>query len=694
MAFPQKGLKMKKDERNGNNPDFYESQDFNESQDYNNNYGGYFDSSEYLDGILDDPIKWGYEPDVSDKSEIVADPEKKLADAIRMAQKESLGRLGDIIVGAGDEETWATDVAQCNNGIACGEVSSEKKLEDAIRLARKESLARLGGIVDCASDNTTWATDVMPCNNSVACDEEIKGPKTIINLMNMSEMPVLQERHPVFLKNWFIHPDFFRRIELVPTRMTEARNAALFGDIFQKYLAHCRPLGGFLVFTGKRWEKDEDKARGLVMSFTDEQLAVAGRWYDTHEANIQQRLKAVNTAKLNGTYDSEKNAQDIKAEATAKSIADSYYALAKKANTTTGIDNILKNIKTPLIANPEDFDAHPFLLNTPNGTVNLRTSELLPHNPADRITKMTAVSPNLINMDKWLGFMKDLTGGDKEFELYLQKLAGLCLIGKVKKELLVLAKGSGSNGKSTFFNVIAMVLGDFACMLSPDVLIESRTKNIGPELALLKGRRLALASELPSGKHLDANAMKRLVSTDFIHAEAKYCAPISFKPSHTLILLTNNYPFVRDHDYGTWRRIMAAPFSARFVGKGTIENYADILIEEAGGAALYWMIMGARIDIEQDFSFDPLPKCVEEETKEYRSDNSWISRFTDSRCECKTGVFARAGELFAAYVDFAKQSGEDVKTQTEFSAAMVALGHAKKRRNVGVTYEGVSLRQL
>jgi phage/plasmid-associated DNA primase len=104
------------------------------------------------------------------------------------------------------------------------------------------------------------------------------------------------------------------------------------------------------------------------------------------------------------------------------------------------------------------------------------------------------------------------------------------------------------------------------------------------------------------------------------------------------------------------------------------------------------MIEGAYIFISQGFSFSPLPDCVAEETSEYRFENNWIANFVDCCCECKPGVFARAGELYATYVVFAKERGEDAKSQPEFSAALIALGHTKMRRNIGVTYNGLCIR--
>ena len=67
-------------------------------------------------------------------------------------------------------------------------------------------------------------------------------------------------------------------------------------------------------------------------------------------------------------------------------------------------------------------------------------------------------------------------------------------------------------------------------------------RNVKPELAEAKGKRLLIASELEEGMRLNTSTVKQLCSTDEIFAEKKYKDPFSFKPSHTLVLYTNHLP--------------------------------------------------------------------------------------------------------------------------------------------------------
>jgi phage/plasmid-associated DNA primase len=186
-----------------------------------------------------------------------------------------------------------------------------------------------------------------------------------------------------------------------------------------------------------------------------------------------------------------------------------------------------------------DLDAHPFLLNTPAGEVDLTTGALLPHDPANLHTRMTAVGPGEEGAELWAAFLATVTCGDWALGEYLQLLSGQEAIGKVFCENLEILYGEGRNGKSTYVNTKMQCLGDYAGTLSAETLtVQGTMRNKNPEYAELRGKRLVVAAELEEGRRLDTAVVKRLCSTDMIHAEKKYRDPFYFTPSHTAILFT------------------------------------------------------------------------------------------------------------------------------------------------------------
>ncbi len=127
--------------------------------------------------------------------------------------------------------------------------------------------------------------------------------------------------------------------------------------------------------------------------------------------------------------------------------------------------------------------------------------------------------------------------------------------------------------------MLARTLGSYSGSISADALTVGCKRNVKPEMAELKGKRLVIAAELEEGVRLNTSIVKQLCSTDEITAEKKYKDPFKFTPTHTIVLYTNHLPRVGANDDGTWRRLIVIPFGAKIHGKSDIKNYADYLYE-------------------------------------------------------------------------------------------------------------------
>lgn len=230
------------------------------------------------------------------------------------------------------------------------------------------------------------------------------------------------------------------------------------------------------------------------------------------------------------------------------------------------------------------------------------------------------MSPENANEELWLACVGELFLGDVELMEYVQQIVGLAAIGKVYQESLIIAYGDGCNGKSTFWNAIARVLGNYSGTLSADALTIGCRRNVKPEMAELKGKRLVIAAELDEGMRLNTSLVKQLCSTDEVYAEKKYKDPFKYVPTHTIVLYTNHLPKVGANDDGTWRRLIVIPFEAKIQGKSDIKNYADYLVTHAGGAILKWIIEGAEKAIACGFHI-PVPAAVKKAVGRYRENN-------------------------------------------------------------------------
>ena len=436
---------------------------------------------------------------------------------------------------------------------------------------------------------------------------------------------------------------------------------------------------GFLRYTGQKWEESDLKARRDVHTLLDRQQKQA-------EAVLAAaRRKADRSAEENG------GVVDSAARAAVRAAENQRKEIIKRRNSQR-ITATLTEAAPLLEIGIDQLDHNGFLLNTPGGTVDLRTGEIRPHDPADFCTKITGVSPGTKGAEKFHEFLDQFTCGDKDLQRYLQETAGEMALGMVTSEDFYAANGDGGNGKSTYFNLQYRVLGDYAGLISSDVLITNKQKNKSPELAELRGKRLVIASELEEGMRLDTGTIKKIASTDPIRAEPKYRAPFSFIPSHTIVLYTNHLPRVGGRDNGTWDRIKIIPCNARFRNTGgEIKNYTSVLFEECGEYVLSWIIEGARKFIEHGFKIE-LPDCVKDAIAEYKEDNDWLSAFLAEQCFMGPTCTAFSGEVYKRYRSYCESMGEFSRSAAEFKRSLENIGIKHKRTKTGGVYIGLSLK--
>lgn len=402
--------------------------------------------------------------------------------------------------------------------------------------------------------------------------------------------------------------------------------------------------------------------------------------------HAEAEAKALAASKGEGAEEALKKAKE------AVSAAKSYHAHALRSRGVARIGGMLELSKHDLVVPADKLDADPFLLNTPDGIVDLRTGEMKAHDidsPYLWCTKMTSVAPGQQGGEMWMDFLNTITCGDASLAGFLQLVAGMASIGKVFHEGIIIANGSGRNGKSTFFNALGAVLGDYTGHMNIETLTTDR-QNRGPELATLRGKRLVIAGELEEGRRLSNATVKRIASTDVIRAEQKYRSPEDIIPSHTLVLYTNHLPRVGSTDDGTWRRLTVVPFNASIPERSDIKNYADVLVKQAGPIILAWTIQGAMNFVRNGFKLD-IPDAVAEATEEYRGRENWLENFIEERCIREPNARVGARDLYLEYRDWANDVGDYVRRENDFAAAMETAGFQKMRPKNRKTWLGLRL---
>lgn len=365
----------------------------------------------------------------------------------------------------------------------------------------------------------------------------------------------------------------------------------------------------------------------------------------------------------------------------------------KSASTGSGSRSVLDLAsRSPLLV-AEQMDADPWLLNCPNGTLDLHTLELRPHDPTDRISKMcgAAYDPQA-TAPEWLAFLRSSLP-DPRVQAFLQRVVGMALIGDVREDVLVFAAGVTRAGKGIFADVVSAALDEYAVTVDNELLVTDRRggkKSAGEESELmrLRGARWAVMSELDRSQRLNEGRMKALTSHDRISAKLMRQDKAEFAPTHTFFVLTNGLPRASATDEAVWARIRVVPWNVSFLGR---EDFA--LRDRLGlglEGVLAWAVDGLR-DYRDRGRLDA-PEEVLEASRAYRNDNDPLARFLDERCSLTPGGRIKRSDFHAAYNDWARDANEPELSATALGARMEHVaGVCGKKLHGSLTWVGVGL---
>jgi putative DNA primase/helicase len=345
--------------------------------------------------------------------------------------------------------------------------------------------------------------------------------------------------------------------------------------------------------------------------------------------------------------------------------------------------------------NHEHWDDRPWLLNCPNGTVELDAGRLRSHRREDLLTQMcpTGFDPDA-RCPGWERFLagvfpadpdRPADGGDPELIGYVRKLFGYCLTGDVSLHQLPIFWGKGSNGKSTLLWVVSKVLGQGYAMQAPDNFLMVRNQDPHPtEVASLFRRRLVVTIETGQGRPLDEAMVKKLTGGDRLTARRMRENFWEFDATHKLILCTNHMPRVRGNDAGIWRRLLLVPFAARFwdPDKGesgspemkVVEGLRERLLETEAAGILAWMVRGC-VEWRKTGRLSQ-PARVREATKEYRDEEDTLGQFLTEKfapAGADSGVLLR--DLYRDYCHWCEVGHERPLNLKNLTAELRNRGH-------------------
>lgn len=377
-------------------------------------------------------------------------------------------------------------------------------------------------------------------------------------------------------------------------------------------LRHCRSMDAWLVWDGSRWNPDPNAAteRAKMVARALHQEAEAMPPSDRQRTLLRHAVWSQNDGRLR--------------------------AMLAVASSDPRIS-----------VRPEQLDADPWLLNVQNGTLDLRTGHLRPHDRADLMTKVCAVDYDpAARSELWERFLTDTLGGDEELIAFVQRAAGYSLTGSTTEEVFFLVNGPERSGKSTFVGAMKSIMGsDYARTADFETFVR-RTGDGGPrnDVARLHGARLVASIEVDDGKRLAEGLMKALTGGDTVTARWLYHEAFEFRPAFKLWLICNHAPKVDDADGAMWRRIVRLPFE-RTVPAEHADPTLKARLEDpeiSGAAILAWAVEGCR-----DWQRNGLrvPASVKAATTAYRDEQDPLREFFKEEIVLDPNAWTSTAEL-------------------------------------------------
>lgn len=276
-----------------------------------------------------------------------------------------------------------------------------------------------------------------------------------------------------------------------------------------------------------------------------------GRWVRDVSGEIEHRAKETVRAIRD-------EAALIPDQAEAKKLQ----SWAIQSESRARITAIPELARSELPVMPSDFDRDPWLLNVQNGTLDLKTGLLHPHQRKDLLSKIANVSfdPDA-HCRTWLGFLDRIFAGDKELISYVKTLVGYALTGETGEQTFHVLYGKGANGKTTFIETLLRLVGDYGQKAEFSTLLAHSNDNVRNDIAALRGARLVAATEAERGRRLNEPLVKELTGGDTIRARFLFQEYFEFRPQFKLLLATNYKPEIYGIDEGIWRRVHLIPFA-------------------------------------------------------------------------------------------------------------------------------------
>jgi len=440
--------------------------------------------------------------------------------------------------------------------------------------------------------------------------------------------------------------------------LNDRGNSQRFAEQYKGTIQYCWDWKKWLVYDGMRWNPDTGEL-AAIQAAKDIARSLYGEAADCEDRE---------------------QSKEIAHWAHKSSSSFSIKAMLFQARSEPGIG---------IYAN--QLDQNIYLFNCLNGTIDLRTGILQPHNPEDNITKLAPVeypaevgeiakvNPRMCRL--WLRCLKQWMQEDKNQIDYLCRSAGYWLTGDMTSRVFPVFHGTGRNGKNTFLDTLTSMMGDYAGK-APETLLKLTQYDRHPtEIADLEGKRLIVASETKANMKLKTSLVKEVTGDRTIKARAMRQDFHEFKQTAKIVLMTQNLPRIDERTDAIWDRVHRLKWGYRIL-KGEQDTHLLDKLKAEWSGILAWAVHGC-LKWQRDGILRPTEQIVIA-TKSYRKQENPVKEFLDECCKRKKGEFVtntRLWEYYEWWIHDNRKHFEQI-SQKEFTICLKQLGYKQKRKYI------------
>jgi phage/plasmid-associated DNA primase len=254
---------------------------------------------------------------------------------------------------------------------------------------------------------------------------------------------------------------------------------------------------------------------------------------------------------------------------------------------------------------------------------------------------------------------------NKDQRMYVIKTLARQLYGDSGNELFHIHagyKGSAGNGKTKFFEVLELALGDYIKKFKVELLVTKQRVDANkpsPEYDAFKGRRILYCSEPNADEKLHSGVLKELTGGETITYRMLYSnIQHTYRPQFKLHIMTNDTPKIDGGDEGVKRRIRKLDYVSRFVDADQVDESKHYYMKDLRFTKDFYDKKEYRLEFlkyilsfyDKSYGFE-MPDIIKQQCQEYIEDNNVIAAFVDEYLEKSDSDFISLKDIKRIFKD-------------------------------------------